>query len=400
MLFKILVLWFVTSGLVIAYFARRELLISWREPVLHRPVLIIESDDWGAGPPDQSEALGTIAQLLAGFKDCDGRHPVMTLGIVLASADGERITATGSYQRQLISTGTHGSLLETIGNGVEAGVFDIQLHGLEHFWPSALMEASQCDETVRVWLQRAPLSLTEDLPSSLQSRWVNAVSLPAEPLNDKEVLQAVQEETAGFEAIFGDVPGVAVPPTFIWNECVEKAWAAGGVDVVVTPGRRYESRDYDGQPSDAGDPVYNGQLTDIGIVYMVRNSYFEPSIGHMAEQAMAALDFKTRLGQPALLETHRFNFLGSIDKKNRSVEELKRFLEQALVTYPNLAFISTGKLAKILKDRDPGWVEQRLGPRLHFWLRRLGEFPRVRKLAWLSGWILPAGLVWKLTGHS
>jgi hypothetical protein len=400
MLFKILVVWFITSGLAIAYYARRELLISWREPVLQRPVLIIESDDWGAGPSDQSEALGSIAQLLAGFKDCDGRHPLMTLGIVLASADGERIRATGNYQRQLISTSTHGSLLETINNGVDAGVFDIQLHGLEHYWPSALMEASQCDESVMAWLQRAPFSLTEDLPSPLQSRWVNAVSLPAEPINDREVLQAVREETSDFEAVFGSVPGVAVPPTFIWNECVEKGWAAGGVNVVVTPGRRYESRGDDGQPSAAGDPVYNGQPTGNGMVYMVRNSYFEPSMGHMAEQAMAALDLKTGLGQPALLETHRFNFLGSIDKKNRSVQELKRFLEQALAAYPNVAFISTGKLAMILKDRDPGWVEQRPGPRLHFWLRRLGKFPRVRKLAWLSGWILPAVLVWKLTGYT
>ena len=393
----ILALWFFSSGLLIVFYARRELIVSWREPVLRRPVLIIESDDWGAGPVEQSDALDKLASLLAGFSDHDGRHPVMTLGVILAGADGEKTGTTGSYQRQLISAVTHTSLLESITRGTNAGVFDLQLHGLEHFWPAALITASESDRSVKAWLGLAPESVTEDLPSALQSRWVDASVLPSKPLSNSEIIQAVREEAGAFKAIFGYPPRVAVPPTFIWNECVEKAWAAEGVGVIVTPGRRYEARDEKGRPSAARSPIFNGQCTEYGIVYVVRDSYFEPSFGHTAENAMASLDLKTALGQPALFETHRFNFIGSNETKIRSLEELRRLLQQALASYPTLAFLSTGTLATILGKRDPVWVEQRLGRRLHVWIRRLGTCSGLRKLAWLSGWILPAGLIWKLT---
>jgi hypothetical protein len=398
MLLKLLMLWLLVSGAMMFLYARREIVANWHEPVLRRPVLIIESDDWGSGPANQAGALGEIARLLACFSDCDGRQPVMTLGMVLATADGAMIKSSGGYQRQLISALTHGPLLDAISDGTDKGVFDVQLHGLEHFWPPALMAASESDETVRAWLDRAPDASTEELPSPLQSRWVDASVLPARSLDSADVRQAVKEEVDGFQAVFGCSPGVVVPPTFVWNAVVEQAWAAAGISVIVTPGRRYETRDESGMPAGAGNPVHNGQAGENGIVYMVRDVYFEPSFGHTAVKAHDALALKTELGRPALFETHRFNFLGTDEKKDQSLEQIKCLLQGALNAYPSLAFLSTGELARILKNRDPEWVEQRLRRRLHVWITRLGELPRLRKLAWLTGWILPVGLLWQMTG--
>ena len=395
---KFLILWLLASGAMMFVYARREIIASWHEPVLRRPVLIIESDDWGAGPASQAGVLGEISRLLACFSDCDGRPPVMTLGMVLATADGAMITASGGYQRQLISTLTHGPLLDAISSGTGKGVFDVQLHGLEHFWPPALMASSESDASVKAWLDRTPDASTEELPSPLQSRWVDASVLPARSLNSADVRQAVKDEVAVFQALFGHTPGVVVPPTFVWNAVVEQAWAAAGIGVIVTPGRRNETRDESGNPAGAGNPVHNGQLGEKGIVYMVRDVYFEPSLGHTAVQAKEALALKVELGRPALFETHRFNFLGTDENKEQSLEQIKSLLQGALIAWPSLAFLSTGKLARVLKNRDPEWVEQSLRRRLHVWIRRLGEFPRLRKLAWLTGWIVPVGLVWKLTG--
>ncbi|MGB5339052.1 MAG: glycosyl hydrolase [Gammaproteobacteria bacterium] len=395
---KFLLLWLLGSGVMIFLYARREIIANWQEPVLRRPVLIIESDDWGPGPASQAGILADISRLLENFPDSEGRQPVMTLGMVLATADGAMIKAEGGYQRQMISPLTHGPLLNAISNGTAKGVFDVQLHGMEHFWPPALMAASESDASVRTWLDRAPDASTEELPAPLQSRWVDASVLPARTLNDMAVRQAVKEEVAGFQTIFGCTPGVVVPPTFVWSAVVEQAWAAAGIDVIVTPGRRYETRDESGKPADAGNPVHNGLVGENGIVYMVRDVYFEPSLGHTAAQAQDALAQKVELGQPALFETHRFNFLGSDEQKDQSLEQIKSLLQGALIAWPSLAFLSTRKLASILKNRDPEWVELGLRRRLHVWIRRLGEFPRLRKLAWLTGWIVPAGLVWKLTG--
>jgi hypothetical protein len=398
MFLKLLILWLPVYGAMIIFYARREIIASWQEPVLRRPVLIIESDDWGAGPASQAAVLGEIVRLLAGFSDCDGHPPIMTLGMVLATADGAMIKSSGSYQRQLISVQTQGPLLDAIRTGTGKSVFDVQLHGLEHFWPPALMAASEGDESVRAWLDRAPDAFTEDLPSPLQSRWVDASVLPARVLNRADVRHAVKEEVAAFQHIFGCIPGVVVPPTFIWSEAVEQYWAAAGIGVIVTPGHRYETRDESGKPAGAGNPLHNGQAGKHGTIYMVRDVYFEPSLGHTAAQAQDALALKVELGRPALFETHRFNFMGTDEGQGQSLEQLKNLLQGALITHPSLAFLSTGKLARILKSRDPEWVEQGLRRRLHVWIRRLRELPRLRKLAWLTGWIVPAGLVWKLTG--
>ncbi|GMQ86830.1 MAG: hypothetical protein BMS9Abin08_0028 [Gammaproteobacteria bacterium] len=397
MIIQVLLWWFVATGMLVLIFARRGIVASWREPVLRRPVLIIESDDWGAGPAGQAHALSDIARILVKFTDCDRRRPVMMLGMILATVDGKKTLSSGSYYRQIISERTHGPLLAAIRNGIEAGVFSAQLHGMEHFWPPALLKASRTDKTVMAWLDHSLAPPTEDLPSPLQSRWVDASELPARRLTTTTVQQAAREEVDTFQDIFGTAPFVAVPPTFVWNEDVENAWAEAGIGVIVTPGSRSETRDEKGKPAGKGAPIYNGQSGENNIVYLVRDVYFEPSFGHTAMQAVDALSSKTRLGRPTLFETHRFNFLGTDEQKKQALEELDRLLYTALKNYPDLAFLSSAELAGILKSQDPEWVELRLWPRLHVWITRLGELPRLRKLAFLTGWIVPAGLLWRLT---
>ena len=128
--------------------------------------------------------LGEIARLLASvFRIVMDASPVMTLGMVLATADGAMIKSSGGYTAAVnFHANTHGPLLDAISSGTEKEVFDVQLHGLEHFWPPALMAASETDESVRAWLDRAPDAFTEELPSPLQSRWVDASVLPAKDL--------------------------------------------------------------------------------------------------------------------------------------------------------------------------------------------------------------------------
>jgi hypothetical protein len=397
MLVIVLVMWFAATGVLIFLQARQGILASFREPVLRRPVLIVESDDWGAGAVGQAEALQDIAGLLGTFNDIDGHHPVMTLGVVLATADGEKTLSSGSYHRVPLSPQTHGALLDAINHGVDSGVFSVQLHGMEHFWPPALMLACSTDDAVVDWLRDAPHSRTEDLPSPLQSRWVDASSLPARRLAREAVRKAVREEVGAFRDVFGCLPFVVVPPTFVWNEDVEHAWAANGVGVIVTPGARYESRAVDGRPAGRGGLLYNGQTAVSKVIYLVRDVYFEPLFGHTGAQALAALADKTGLGRPALFETHRFNFLGTDQERSRSLKELKRLLQLAVDRFPELAFLSSGELAEILARRPPEWVERRWRRRLHVWISRLARLPRLRKLGWLTGWILPVGLLWRMT---
>lgn len=397
MLLVFLLLWFVVSGTVIFLYARRDMVAAWCEPVLLRPVMIIESDDWGAGPAEQATVLGEIKNILEKVRDADGRHPVMTLGMILATPDAGCGSNPGTYSRQVISDDTHSGLLDVVREGERAGVFTIHLHGLEHYWPATLQAVAQTSDIVSNWLQQSPDVYTETLPAHLQSRWIDATVLPSRPLPADETRQAVAEEVTTFASVFGGRPVVAVPPTFVWNNDVEQAWAGAGIKVVVTPGRKIEGRDADGRPVTTGSPVYNGQTGLDDIVYMVRDVYFEPSLGHTAEQALDVAELRLRTARPALFETHRFNFIGPQAKQAESLKELESLLRGAVKRYPGIAFLSTEKLADILRNRSNAWVEQLFMKRLHVWIERLAMRSRLRKIVFMSGWGIPVWLLWKVS---
>lgn len=380
--------WLVlVAGILLWY--RRELLALWREPVLKHPVLIIESDDWGAGPVEpQAQALDRLVDLLTQFKDCTGRHPVMTLAIVLAVPDGPAIRATGRYHRITLEHPMFAPVLAAIERGRKAGVFALQLHGLEHYWPSALMASE--DPAVRAWLESDPPAATERLPAHLQSRWTDASVLPSRPLSAEEIVRAVHEEVELFERVFGERPRVAVPPTFVWNEAVEAAWAREGIDVVVTPGLRSACRNAQGLPDCDAGPLHNGQrLSDM--TYVVRDDYFEPQRGHTAERALHALERKWAQGRPCLLELHRSNFLAGAETADRTYEEIDALFRQALSRRPAPRFVTTAELLDRCTQREAALVETLIRRCAAAWRCRVSALRRFWRLARFSGLSLLIG---------
>jgi len=392
-------IWLAIGTIAIGWAGRRTLVGLWREPVLTHPVLIVESDDWGAGPPEQAEQLTRIAAVLASHVNRTGQKPVMTLGVVLGVADGTRILADGlgHYHPKLLDQAEFAETLAAIRRGTESRVFALQLHGEEHYWPPALLAAARTVPAVAAWLTGSVAPRTEALPAPLQSRWIDATELPSKPLRSDEIRAVALAEVASFLRIFGKTPKVAVPPTFIWNDMVEAAWGEAGVEFVVTPGRRYVARDANGEPISAGPPVVNGDRGTAGITYLVRDDYFEPARGHRAEHGLAALATKTRAGRPTLLETHRANFLEDAALADTAIRELDRLLALALQAFPDILFLSTEALALRMRRHDPQLVELRFTVRLHIWLRRLWGISRLRKLACLTGVIVPAWLVYVST---
>lgn len=337
-------LWLAGGLLMLQTRHGSELKNLWREPMVETPVLILESDDWGVGPKDDAKALTELAAILGRFEDVEGRRPVMTLGVVLGEADGISILAEdlSKYFRRDLRDPRYGQIVAAMIAGLLEGVFALQRHGLEHYWPEALLAWARQEDAARAWLSSAD-PRSEQLPSALQSRWVDASSLPSRSLDPQRVRDAVLAEGRLFVEIFGRAPAVAVPNTFVWSEAVEEAWAATGVQTIVTPGRRYEGRSSDGGLAPVGNAIRNGDPGCNGLHYVVRDIYFEPIRGHHAEDLWAALALHVRLGRPALVETHRESYVGRSGKAAR--QELARALEGALVRFPDLHFMSTEELA-------------------------------------------------------
>jgi len=374
----------LVSGLLLAW--RKPLLALWREPVFKAPILIVESDDWGAGPLAQAEALAAIAECLARQRDASGRPAIMTLALVLAVPE-PGCPPSGPLRRQTLADPALQPIREAIRAGQARGVFALQLHGMEHFWPESLFAAARKNPEVAAWL--AAPELTEQLPSPLQSRWTDAAVLPSRPLSRPAVAAAVAEETRLYAALFGVAPEVVVPPTFVWNREVEAAWAAHGVQLIITPGRRLTGRDGAGHPAGVDRDMRNGERGEGGVIYLVRDDYFEPSFGHRPEQALAALARKTALGRPCLLETHRGNFLvATVGNPAAALAALDELYSRALRDFPALRFASCAELGRAIRTGDSAWIERDGQRRFTIWLRRAATLPRFGKAARLAG-LLP-----------
>lgn len=386
-LVAIFVLWVA----VLLVFAR-SLIALWHEPVLCHPILIIESDDWGAGPLEQAGAMHRISELLQRVRDNRGHPAVMSLGVVLEVPDGVRVAASGctEYHAQSLGKPCFDLVRAAMQAGIQAGVFVPQLHGQSHYWPTTILAAAQRDTVVRDWLVASEPAATESLPSHLQSRWVDASTLPSRPLSPKAIHQAVAAEVDGYQSIFGSAPQVAVATTFVWNAAVEAAWATAGVEVIITPGRRATCRNAVGKPGCVDATMLTGERSLAGQTYLVRDVYFEPVQGHAPQRLLEGLQARTRQGRACLVETHRINFLKVPDT---SLAALETALLIALAACPDLRFTTPLELARAIRARDPDWVEILFKPRFAAWCVRLDEIPRFRRLMRLSGLVIPLGLL-------
>ncbi|NOR72117.1 MAG: hypothetical protein GQ532_20935 [Methylomarinum sp.] len=396
-IFSLVIGWIVIWFAIILVRYQDEILSSWREPALKYPVLIFESDDWGAGPLIQAQSLQHIIPVLTRYSDIHGHHPVMTIGVILSIPDATKIQSAQykTYFDKRFDDSIFDEIKNSMLEGVEKGAFDIQLHGMAHYWPENLMRELQTSEKVREWLNHEEFPRTETLLSTLQSRWINTKKLPSVLLSQDQMDKAVEEEVHEFKALFGFNPKVVVPPTFIWTEMVERSWKQCSVNYLVTPGQCFEQRDSEGKPRGNGNKIVNSQQSSTGLTYMVRNDYFEPSLGHTAEMAIKALDKKTNLAQPTLLEMHRFNFIENEETTRYSLKELERVIFLALEKHPEITFLSTKELADKYLSNDIDFIEQSYFIRLLVCINRVWANHAIRKWLYVSGLFIPVYLLKK-----
>lgn len=390
----LLLLWLLANAVLVGVY-RRDLQRMWREPVFRYPILVIESDDWGAGPLAQAAALREIADVLERHRDVTGRAAMFNLALVLAVPDGPAMVAGGGYRRVCLDDALFTDVLDALREGQRRGVYALQLHGIEHYWPDALMASG--DALVKAWLRQDAPAATELLPPPLQSRWVDAASLPSKPHAEDAIRAAAADEVHAYARIIGVPPRVVVPPTFVWTREVESAWAEQGLECVVTPGWRYTHRDAQGMPGGDEGPIVNGDRSG-SVTYLVRTDYFEPVRGRDAAHALRLLERVASEGRPCLLENHRDNFIKDLAARGHSLAELDKLCREALVQHPGLRLLSTWELGCILRDRDPQWLIARLPDRLPFVWMRLRHAGRLWKIMVLTGLAAVGTLIVRLSG--
>lgn len=359
---------------------------GWRT---NRHLVIIESDDWGSirtssiNAVDRligkgidfssldahrysyndtlasAEDLAALYEVLSSVKDINDHPAVFTAVSLVANPDFDAIRNSGYthyYYEPFTETlkrqpGCEGSF-ELWKQGIRSGIFIPQFHGREHLniaaWVYALKNNHQ--ETLDVFNE----GMWGYVNSFYDGRKINYQEAfnfhkPDELVVLEEVLK---DGLTLFKDIFGYRASFFVAPNGPFPNQLEKTLADYGVIYISQAKIQYE-------PIGFGNTRkvlhYIGMKNKWNQLYLTRNCTFEPGSASKKDWVASCLDeieAAFRWQKPAIISTHRVNYVGSLNINNRknSLEKLGELLSKIKKRWPDTEFLSSDKLGSLIME--------------------------------------------------
>jgi hypothetical protein len=352
-----------------------------------KKIVVIESDDWGAirtkdrktlielerinplvakDRISQFDSLETIQDLDALFsvlqsvKDKNGRNAVITANTIVANPDYELIKSsrfkvyfpesiTKSYEKH-----SGNDVLGCIKQGINQNIYLPQLHGREHLnvaiWMRALEERNK--EVLRAFeLENYGIPF-----SSRLSKRKNVMSA-FDYYDSQELFRhkaIIEDAVKRFEDIFTFRPSSFISTTYVWDKYHEEVLNNCGVKFIQGIPFQFVPK-----PKKAEFDKrfhYTGQKNSFGQYYVVRNVIFEPYTQNslnLVNECLKRIEIAFNWKKPAIISSHRVNFMGTIDENNRkqNLIMLKKLLQKIIEKWPDVEFMSSDKLGEYVSKQ-------------------------------------------------
>lgn len=360
---------------------------GWRT---QRKIVVIESDDWGAirlpeagilqqlkdlgiktdrDPMLENDALASEEDLQALFntlksipRNSDSATPSITANTIVANPDFKKIE-DGGYQyyyfepftKTLQCYPSHKGAFDLWKAGKREGVFHPQFHGREHLqvlrWMNGLQ--NRTSETAILFNEKlyavCGTASTEQRKSYLAAyEW--------DTNEDRTFTQdSIREGLDLFESIFGFRSKSAIAPNYTWHRDLETVYAEGGVKY-LQGSTVQRSPDID---TGRNIPIrhFIGENNDLGQRYLVRNCRFEPTLDpgvNSVGQCMNQIKTAFLWHKPAIIESHRVNYIGYINPQNRddNLKLLDTLLREIVETWPDVEFMTSDQLGELMDEGE------------------------------------------------
>lgn len=347
-----------------------------------KKVVVIECDDWGgigvpsveayqslkkAGLPmdssrysrfdtlESADDLQALFDVLAQHKDSRGSAAVISPFYNTANPNYEKIKANGfsTYETEpllaSIKQRAKGDVLGLWNQGVTAGVWMPEYHGREHIATAMWLRALQSgDEKVRAAFEHGFASYSpEGTPKLALNFRPNFYIEDNADLNQLRL--DMEDGIALFVAAFGFYPTVFNAPNGVFVDGFDEYLVKNNIRFNAVPRQRFD-RDVNGQYR--LKTYRTGDKTPHGMTLYVRNCNFEPTeksyagLGHALSQIQGAFI----CGKAAVIGTHRVNFVGGMDEKNRTkgLNELDQLLAAITKKWPDVIFMSAKDFTNLL----------------------------------------------------
>jgi hypothetical protein len=352
-----------------------------------RPIVVIQSDDWGRIGVHEPQAierlrgrgmavgestwdyygyenvedLRLLGEVLGGTTDIEGRSACMTVNMVMANADIRRMRYEGFREFRFVPIAeglpdpwAESSLIEQYQRLIADRVFYPGLHGFTHFSPQGMLRGWHDSGAFGA---RTRALLMEDIPylASVTPEFNFALvdrSDGGEAYADSSVQRIwVERGVALFQEAFGHAPVTTCAPGYRCNSVTFDAWADHGIRVVQTVGE--------------------GGIYESGRVLVIeRNVPFEPVLedNGVVVRALSRIGRVVRAGLIPVICSHSINYISRYCAgRDQSLRCLARLLREIKNRFPDMRFAHDADLLAAYRDRDKGWFRT---PRLNELVRR------------------------------
>ena len=357
---------------------------GWRT---NRKIVVIESDDWGSirmpsrevyekclmagyrvdqNPYERYDSLASeddlelLFDVLASFRDKNGKHPVITANCLTSNPDFEKIEDSGFqeyYFESILDTfkkyPKHANCFSLWLEGASEGVFRPQSHGREHLNVSKFMRALQNKDPDIMFgfAYRMPGCIPKNTDKG-RNRYVGSTRYDSE-YDKQEKRDIILDGLSLFEELFGYTSTTFIPPNYTWSRDFDEPVYRSGVRFLQGYHRMNEPQ-MDGTMSQYR--CVFGAKNKAGIRYLNRNAIFEPTEQKLQYKAvhncLKAIQAAFIMKKPAIISSHRINYVGFIDPDNRdrNLILLRSLLTTIIKRWPDVEFMSSDQLGQHITD--------------------------------------------------
>tara|TARA_Y100001978_G_scaffold183063_1_gene180365 strand:- start:159 stop:1280 length:1122 start_codon:yes stop_codon:yes gene_type:complete len=351
-----------------------------------KKIVLFESDDWGMirtrskksldtlrgkgylvdhcsynrfDAVERNQDLSGLLEVLAKYKGADGKPAKFTLNNVVANPDFDKIQKANykeyhykSFVETLSEYSETDSVMELYNQGLKEGLIQMQFHGREHVNVNRWLEALQAgDQRFMDAFLEGQFTVAGQGRTSGRKDYLDSFgrAYSHEYESEKSIIDSGMQL---FEEIWGFKSLSFIAPCYTWSSQIEEhLWAQGvkylqGTHVQRVPAPGLELKI---------EKKYHWQAkrNSSGLMSIVRNVMFEPSEHlskpELVDQALKEIENAFFWKKPAVISSHRVNFMGRLDEDNRTknLRLLDQLLGRLTTKYPDVIFMSTDDLGQL-----------------------------------------------------
>ncbi|HEM48842.1 MAG TPA: hypothetical protein ENO27_01395 [Caldithrix sp.] len=355
-------------------------LLGWRT---NRKIIVFESDDWGSirmpskkvyhnlirsginfqnnhynryDSLESNKDLECLFEVISSYRDKIGNHPAFTGICVVANPDFEKISKTGfkDYYFEPFSETTkqypaHNRILQLWKKGVERQLFIPQFHGREHLnvrrWLRDLQTGNK--DAIIAFENRLWGIKTKLIKKSYQAAFDLDFS------DDLNYLQNIINDGLDlFKELLGYPAKYFVPTNGPFNLSLEETLYNKGIRYITLDKRQKEPLGNDKYKTHYR---YLGKKNRYGQIYLSRNASFEPSAEGVdwIDKCLNDIKIAFRMKKPATISTHRVNYIGVLDQRNRDrgLKQLSELLTIILRKWSEVEFMTSIELGDLISNK-------------------------------------------------